>query len=127
MQALFVDDIEANLMLGEAILKRLGFSVVLASSGAEAFRIFQSTFFDLVLTDYHMPNMNGAELTSAIRRVEYVEKRKPTRILAVSAAPTDEVKKDLESAGVDIFLPKPMRLFEVLEVIKPYFEKMNME
>ena len=65
---LCVDDNEAGLRIREALLRTFGFEVRLATSGAAALKMMESAHFDAVILDYHMPEMDGAELTDRIKR-----------------------------------------------------------
>ena len=58
---LFVDDEEALVHLGQAMLERLGYEVVARTNSVEALEAFRaiSQQFDLVITDQTMPNMTG--------------------------------------------------------------------
>jgi PAS domain S-box-containing protein len=64
---LAVDDDEIVLVNTAAMLKDLGHTVLQARSGHEALRILGKTKVDLMMTDYAMPEMNGAELVEAAR------------------------------------------------------------
>ena len=68
---LLVDDSKMNLMVLKALINRLGtYDIVLAADGNEALALLRDTSappFALVLTDYWMPNLDGAGLVSAIR------------------------------------------------------------
>lgn len=66
---LLADDDSAVLALAAMILQRDGFHVLRASNGLEALMIYNSyaARIDLVITDFEMPQMNGAELASRIR------------------------------------------------------------
>jgi CheY-like chemotaxis protein len=50
-----------------SVLEAVGHSVTTASCAADALGLFDATSFDLVVTDYKMPNMNGVELIGALR------------------------------------------------------------
>ena len=61
---------EDNRVLSDVIrfnLKRAGFDVTIAANGAIAIRHLQQESFDLLITDYQMPEMNGEELCQAVR------------------------------------------------------------
>jgi len=64
---LCVDDEETALVLRRAVLQRAGYQVITAQSGSEALQYVASGDFALVLSDYLMPGMNGAELTKHIK------------------------------------------------------------
>ena len=66
-RVLLVDDNKNGTPARRAALVELGYEVGTALSGAEALESFQQTRFDLVVTDYKMPKMNGAELIAALR------------------------------------------------------------
>jgi CheY-like chemotaxis protein len=65
---LCVDDEEAALTLRRLVLEMAGYKVITALSGMEALQIVESRPVDLVLSDYLMPGMNGAQLCREIKR-----------------------------------------------------------
>lgn len=67
---LLVDDNRNGLIVRKQLLEEQGYHVVTAPDGAEAFELFQPTVFDVVVTDYRMPRMNGIELIRQIRKLE---------------------------------------------------------
>lgn len=64
---LLVDDNRNGLIVRKTLLEEVGCNVQTASSGDEALSLFLSNSFDVVVTDYRMPRMNGAELIQEIR------------------------------------------------------------
>jgi CheY-like chemotaxis protein len=68
---LFVDDEPALVHLGHTVLTQLGYDVAAYTSSLEALSAFQATphHFDLVITDYTMPQMTGEALARAMRRL----------------------------------------------------------
>jgi DNA-binding response OmpR family regulator len=65
---LVVDDTPDILDFLKMVFSKAGFDVVAATGGWEAFKEFQKQEFDLVLTDLQMPNGNGLDLVSDIKR-----------------------------------------------------------
>ena len=59
---LVVDDSQIELMMGKALLIKLGYSVLTASDGKEALRIILESSPDVVISDVDMPGMSGLEL-----------------------------------------------------------------
>lgn len=68
-RVLLVDDNKNGTPARKAALEEQGYETGSASSGAEALEKFQQTEFDLVVTDYRMPKMNGTELIEALRKL----------------------------------------------------------
>ena len=83
---LVVDDIPFNRAMLCALLQPIGFAVIEAADGAQAVRQAESAPPDLVLLDWRMPNMDGAE---ALRRLRQLPALKDTVIIVVSASMLD--------------------------------------
>lgn len=64
---LLVDDNKLGLIARKSVLEDLGYRITTAMEGQEAFERFAREKFDLVITDYKMPRMNGLELIAKIR------------------------------------------------------------
>ncbi len=67
---LLVDDNRDGLLVRRLVLEEAGFQVQVATGGDEALSLFRSTRFDVVVTDYRMPYMNGDELIVRLRALE---------------------------------------------------------
>jgi CheY-like chemotaxis protein len=76
---LLVDDNLDGLVVRRSLLEEQGFHVEVAGNGEEGLKLFLSASFDLVVTDYRMPRMNGVELIVRIR-----EKDPQARIILLS-------------------------------------------
>jgi CheY-like chemotaxis protein len=66
---LLVDDNRDGLLVRCSLLEEVGCSVQSAPNGEEGLKLFNSAPFDVVVTDYRMPRMNGAELIQKIRQL----------------------------------------------------------
>lgn len=69
-EILLVDDNRQGLIARKSLLQELGYNVSTASSGEEALELFSKQKFDIIITDYKMPRMNGTELISHIRTAQ---------------------------------------------------------
>ncbi len=107
---LYVDDERSLRTLGKRRLELLGYRVTVAGDGAQALERFQATpdEFDLVITDYLMPRMNGLELTSEVRRM-----RPEVPIILMSGFIDNLPDEDLEPVGVTDTVQKPATSFEL--------------
>ena len=104
------DDRIVRAMLNKA-LKDWGHEVTLAKDGAEAWGLIQEHVFDLVISDWLMPEMNGVELCEHIRKVEgrpYIY-----TLLLTSKSENADLVTAFE-AGADDFINKPVH-FDVLQ------------
>ena len=98
-------------------LELLGYAAEVANDGLEAFRLWRSGGYALLLTDLHMPGLDGYGLTSAIRHEEGGGRRMP--ILALTANAMQGEASRAQSAGLDEYLTKPMQL----DVLRGVLEK----
>lgn len=67
---LLVDDSRDGLLVRRALLEELGYKVQIAANGEEGLKLFQASNFDVVVTDYRMPRMDGRELIGRIRQLD---------------------------------------------------------
>jgi signal transduction histidine kinase/DNA-binding LytR/AlgR family response regulator len=103
---LLVDDDAFNVKLTRMILERWGVKVDSALSGSEALKKIGKNEYDLVLTDIHMPDMNGIELTRKIRAMIDVNKASLPIIAITANIMKDELDHYMKS-GMDDYVLKP--------------------
>ena len=111
---LAVDDTPENLRLVDALLAPQGYAVVTASSGSEALGLLDAERPDLLLVDLVMPEMNGFEVTKAVRA--HADSRHLPVIMITATGGADLVKA-LE-AGADDFVSKPFDKNELLARVR---------
>jgi signal transduction histidine kinase/ActR/RegA family two-component response regulator len=109
-RVMVVDDVRTNLLLMTAMLRRLGFVPVTASSGAEACALFESGAFDLVFLDVLMPEMSGYEV---VRRIREMAPTPRPWVVALTADALVENRRRCEEAGMDDFVTKPIRIDDI--------------
>jgi two-component system KDP operon response regulator KdpE len=84
MRILIVDDERQITRVLRTSLQSSGYEVSVANNGMEAFNLFKSVAPDLIITDLSMPEMDGLELTRAIRSISEV----PIIVYSVFARPS---------------------------------------
>ncbi|MGH8437458.1 MAG: transporter substrate-binding domain-containing protein [Pseudomonas sp.] len=106
-RVLVADDNSPNRQMLRAQLEFLGYDVVEASNGLEALEQWRQHDFDCLITDYHMPLMDGVGLTLAIRQEERQRDAAPLLIIGLTAdAQQEEVERCIK-AGMRECLIKP--------------------
>jgi PAS domain S-box-containing protein len=98
-------------------LGRLGCAADLAEDGGKAFERFRSVRYGLVITDLHMPQMDGFELTAAVRGLEQAEGRRRAPIVALTADVLGSEAERCLAAGMDDHLGKPVSLAQLRQVL----------
>jgi PAS domain S-box-containing protein len=117
---LFVDDEEVLARLGQALLERLGYDVVVFTSSLAALEAFQTEpyRFDLVITDQTMPAMSGATLVEELRHI-----RSDIPIILCTGFSHLMNAEKAEALGVDAFVMKPGVTQELAVAIQQVLEK----
>ncbi len=118
---LIVDDVEFNRKLLISILKKYHAIYTEAHNGKEAIEEIKRNNYDVILMDTRMPELNGIEATKKIRLLSNITKRK-TPIIALTAAVTENDKREYFHAGMDGFLAKPFKEGELLAEINKVLE-----
>ena len=109
---LIVDDERQITRMLRTSLQSSGYDVSIASDGMEGFERFKADQPDLIVTDLAMPEMNGLELTQAVRRIATIP------IIVLSVRDTDAMKITALDEGADDYLTKPFSMPELLARIR---------
>jgi len=117
-QILIVEDDPTNQTVIQRQLQMLGFSCQVAGNGLSALALWRSKRFDLVLSDLHMPEMDGYELTEHIRTEEATRRQPRTPILALTANALSGEEIRAQACGMDDYLTKPIALKELYQRLK---------
>jgi two-component system, sensor histidine kinase and response regulator len=116
---LVIDDLESNIQVIGAALGKLGFEILPASSGEQAFKRLEARRPDLILLDLLMPDMDGFEICQRIRK-------NPSWaaipiIFLSSADDKDLIVRALESGGVD-YITKPFNQAELIVRVRTHLD-----
>ena len=103
---LFVDDSKSIRAAVGGLLKNLGFEVIIACNGREAFELFDGKEIHLLITDLHMPEMNGIELIRAVRQIDAY---KYIPMLLLTTETLVEKKREAKAAGATGWIEKPFK------------------
>lgn len=107
---LFVEDTPINRKLTLKQLDKLGYPADVAENGVEALDKWRAGLYSLVLTDCHMPLMDGYQLAREIRADEASRGLQRIPIVACTANAGSEELQRTRAAGMDDFLTKPLSL-----------------
>ena len=92
-----------------------GFNVLVAKDGLEAFRLFIQHQVDLVLCDYHLPEISGADVARTFRSND---SHRHLPIVVFTSSADGDVASDCEDAGVTLVLDKNMDHGELIAAVR---------
>ncbi len=116
--------VEDDPTVGESIrllLKKRGYSILLASNGKEALSLFRQEAVDLVITDLIMPKMDGIELLEEVKHL-----RPETEVIVISAQGTIEKAVQAMKLGAFDFIEKPINPRVISLVVERALEKQTL-
>ncbi|KAF1710052.1 hybrid sensor histidine kinase/response regulator [Pseudoxanthomonas kalamensis DSM 18571] len=116
MQILVADDHEANRMVVQRLLQKAGHRITCVSGGEDVLDALESSEYDAVICDLHMPELSGLDLLKQLRMMEAGSPRR-TPLLILSADVTPESIQRCEQAGARAFLAKPVVATRLLDVL----------
>ncbi|MBM3241942.1 response regulator [Candidatus Poribacteria bacterium] len=119
---LVVDDELDTVRVLERILKKRGYDIHLAFDGLEALGKLHSNHFDLIITDLLMPNLDGIQLLSRIR------KEWPTLpVLVITAVDDEQTHRQVLSMGARAYLRKPFERKQLFDIVAEIMQPFTME
>ena len=91
-------------ILKNRLTNEFGYNVTAFENPLEALKIFDGRHIDLLISDFMMPHMNGAELTTEIKKIQIYSK---LPVLIISSETKQEYKEQAKKAGAFGWLAKP--------------------
>lgn len=117
---LIADDNEISRIVLASALERLGCKTVSAADGIQAFEIFETQHFDLILMDHHMPISNGLDATKRIRAM--TTKKKSTPVIGLTASEDHDEKTAMLDAGMSVVYTKPLSKSDLNSILAEYLD-----
>ncbi|MDO4500826.1 MAG: response regulator [Erysipelotrichaceae bacterium] len=120
---LLTEDNELNAEIATEILTEAGFLIERAEDGQiclDMLKKAENGYYDLILMDIQMPNMNGYEAAKAIRSLD--NEKSKIKILAMTANAFEEDKREALKAGMDGHVAKPVNVEELMKALANILE-----
>jgi signal transduction histidine kinase/ActR/RegA family two-component response regulator len=114
---LVAEDNEINQVVIRRQIEQLGYTATIVPDGRAAVKEWMTGEFDIILTDCHMPEMDGFALTRHIRELEAARPGAQIPIVAITANALNGEAERCLSTGMDGYLAKPVRLAELKSTI----------
>jgi two-component system, chemotaxis family, chemotaxis protein CheY len=117
LRILYADDVRELRDVARISFSRDGHGIECLADGELALnRLIEDSTFDLVITDHHMPNMNGLELVRRLRELAY-----PGKIMVFSSELSPTVEEEYKRLQVDRILYKPVYPAMLREILAELF------
>jgi PAS domain S-box-containing protein len=118
VKILIAEDNLVNQKVALRVLQTLGYSADVVNNGQEAISALDQKYYNLVLMDMQMPEMDGLEATRQI--CEHWQTDQRPVIIAMTANEEDKDRESCLQAGMNDFLTKPIRVEQVREMLEKY-------
>jgi CheY-like chemotaxis protein len=112
---LLAEDNQVNQTIMRIMLHKLGYNADVADHGEAVLAACEEKEYDIILMDIHMPKMDGVAAAQALRKTQF--KTQPY-IIAFTANAFNEDRKKYLASGMDDFLPKPVRMKALANVLQ---------
>jgi CheY-like chemotaxis protein len=119
---LVVEDEPINMKLARNLLKRRGFEVLEATSGAAARAMLRMVLPDLILMDVNLGGENGLDITRSLKRSP---RTKEIPVVALSAYASEADKQKARDAGCAGYITKPIRLNRLAQSLAVVLQKFS--
>ncbi len=113
---LLAEDVKLNQYIAQRILESWGCIVTIANNGKEAFELMQQDFFDCILMDVQMPELDGIGATELIRKLPD-EYKSSIPIIALTANALASDKEKYSKAGMNDCIAKPINEEKLFSII----------
>lgn len=110
---LYIEDNIDNATIVNGILSHEGYVVHIADDGLTGLALAEEVKPDLIITDFHLPNMNGPEVVTTLRSNESFQ---DTPIMMLTADIYN--KSASQAAGIDSYLNKPIRYNQLVKAVQ---------
>jgi len=121
---LITEDNELNAEIAQAILEDAGFVIEIAVDGVECVKKVseaEEDYYDAILMDIRMPNLNGYDATRRVRAMSN-KKKANIPIIAMTANAFEEDKQKAIDSGMDAHLSKPINVQKLIEILSSHLQ-----
>jgi two-component system, chemotaxis family, chemotaxis protein CheY len=114
-KVVIVDDFTGVRSIVKEALEKRGYQVLEASNGEEAMKYFNGTQIDLLITDYDMPDMDGAKLVGKLRdTMKYMY----TPVIMLSGVRKERIEEKIAHLNIACFIQKPFDIKHFYTVVE---------
>ncbi|MCO5946302.1 two-component regulator propeller domain-containing protein [Mucilaginibacter flavidus] len=117
MRILIAEDNLINQKLITKVINKLGYTPLVVNNGNQVLDVLAHDFYDIILMDVQMPELDGVETTRIIRKSD----KKQPYIIAMTAAAMAEDKAACLDAGMNHFISKPISIKDLVDVLEHSF------
>ncbi|MFM7405708.1 MAG: response regulator [Cuspidothrix sp.] len=114
LKILLAEDNKVNQKVAVMTLKKLGYTADIANNGLEVLAMIENKFYDVILMDMQMPEMDGITATKRIRQANIYQ----PWIIALTANALVQDRQICLDAGMNDFVAKPLVITELTEALK---------
>ena len=114
---LLAEDVHVNVIVAKTMLESFGCEVDVAENGVAALKKLKENFYDIVLMDCQMPEMDGYECTQRIRNGEIGIRNPHVPIIAMTAHAMSGDRQKCIDAGMDDYITKPITADSLREIV----------
>ena len=119
LHLLMAEDNDVNSLVLGKIIKKWGFTYDRVLNGLEAVEAVRNNSYDCILMDIQMPEMDGFEATTEIKKFSDIP------VIALTAAAKLEIMEKIDECGFEGFVAKPIDAAELLKKIKEVITEKN--
>lgn len=112
LEVLVVEDDPFNIEYIKEIFKLTNHNITIAVSGTEALQYISKKYFDTILMDIKLPDINGLEITKQIREIN-----KEVKIIAQTAYASVENKEEALHSGCNDYISKPLQINKLMHLL----------
>jgi CheY-like chemotaxis protein/HPt (histidine-containing phosphotransfer) domain-containing protein len=130
LRVLLADDNIINQKVALRLLHKMGYKADIANNGRETISALERQPYDIIFMDVQMPELDGLETTRRIRRRQQdptapAHLRRPVMIVAMTANALQGDREKCVSAGMDEYIPKPVRPEMLQAIIESAAQKLG--
>jgi signal transduction histidine kinase/ligand-binding sensor domain-containing protein/DNA-binding response OmpR family regulator len=123
LRILVAEDNPVNQKFITYVLEKLGYSIVIAENGTDVLNKFSQSFYEVILMDVQMPEMDGFEATKMIRK----QYGSLPYIIALTANAMQEDRNNCIKAGMNDYVSKPIKLETIKGILQKAFQSISAE
>lgn len=120
LRILLAEDNVTNQLVATKMLNKLGYEPEIADDGAKALDMAEKVRYDIILMDVRMPEMDGLEVTAALRNL-----KKDSVIIAMTANAMEGDRDTCIEAGMNDYISKPINIDHLVAVLKKWGSVIN--